>query len=104
MLWYDVNLCNGADAAHAVTFDGTGTGALNYSITVLPAVADVKGPVVTVMYPTANANIVTQSNNATAVFVHTYDTSGSPANEPFSIAIICPRGEGGGQTFPYTLP
>jgi hypothetical protein len=52
----------------------------------------------------ANANIVTQSNNATAVFVHTYDVNGNAANEPFSIAIICPRGAGGGQTFPYTLP
>ncbi len=52
----------------------------------------------------ANANIVTQSNNATAVFVHTYATNGTPTNEPFSIAIICPKGAGGGQTFPYTLP
>jgi hypothetical protein len=52
----------------------------------------------------ANANIVTQSKNATAVFVHTYDTSGNPAPEPFSIAIICPKGAGGGATFPYTLP
>jgi hypothetical protein len=52
----------------------------------------------------ANANIVTQPNNATVVFVHTYDTHGNPAQEPFSIAILCPKGAGGGQTFPYTLP
>jgi hypothetical protein len=52
----------------------------------------------------ANANIVTQSNNATAVFVHTYNTHGTPTDEPFSIAIICPKGAGGGATFPYTLP
>jgi hypothetical protein len=52
----------------------------------------------------ANANIVTQSGNATAVFVHTYDIHGNAAPEPFSIAIICPKGAGGGATFPYTLP
>jgi hypothetical protein len=52
----------------------------------------------------ANANIQTQANNATAVFVHTYDATGKPANEPFSIAIICPKGAGGAKTFPYTLP
>lgn len=52
----------------------------------------------------ANANIQAQPNNATAVFVHTYDVTGKPANEPFSIAIICPKGAGGAKTFPYTLP
>lgn len=52
----------------------------------------------------ANASILTQSNNATAVFVHTYNQHGNPTNEPFSIAIICPKGAGGAATFPYTLP
>jgi hypothetical protein len=52
----------------------------------------------------ATANIVPQANNATAVFVHTFGTDGSPNNEPFSIAIICPKGAGGSKTFPYTLP
>ena len=52
----------------------------------------------------ADANIQTQSGNATVVYVHTYDVHGNPAPEPFSVAILCPRGAGGAQTFPYTLP
>jgi hypothetical protein len=34
VLWYDVNLCHGADAGNVVTLAGTGTTALAYSITV----------------------------------------------------------------------
>ncbi len=52
----------------------------------------------------ADATIQTQANNATLVVVHTFDTHGTPTPEPFSISVMCPRGAGGSQTYPYTLP
>lgn len=85
----------------------TGTG--NYELTWGDAFKSFCSPVVSVQSTSggagfANANIVTQPTNATVVFVHTYDLHGHSAPEPFSIAILCPRGAGGAQTFPYTLP
>jgi hypothetical protein len=36
--------------------------------------------------------------------VSTYNWQGQPTPEPFSVAVVCPSGAGGGQTFPVTLP
>jgi hypothetical protein len=52
----------------------------------------------------ANANLIVQNNNATVVHVATFDQNGNPAAEPFFLGIVCPKGAGGGTTFPYTLP
>ena len=87
--------------------EGTTPG--TYELTWGDAFASFCSPIVTVQSTGgaagfANANIVTQPNNATLVFVHTYDTHGQATAEPFSIGIVCPRGAGGAQTFPYTLP
>jgi hypothetical protein len=52
----------------------------------------------------ADASIVTATRAATLVGVATYDTAGEPTPEAFSVAIICPPGAGGSQTFPAHLP
>ena len=52
----------------------------------------------------ANAHVITQRNNATLVNVRTYNPQGQAAAEPFYLSVTCPKGAGGGQTFPYTLP
>lgn len=52
----------------------------------------------------ADTSIVQNPGNATVVNVTTYDTSGKPAAEPFSLAVMCPPGAGNGQRFQYTLP
>lgn len=79
---------------------GSGTGSTTTTTTTTTTTGS--GPSTSAGF--ADASIQTNPNNATVVFVHTYDTQGNPANEPFSVAILCPRGAGGGQTFPYTLP
>ncbi len=52
----------------------------------------------------ANAHVIVQPNNATVVNVLTYNTHGVPTPEPFYIAVVCPRGAGGGTMYPYTIP
>jgi hypothetical protein len=51
-----------------------------------------------------DAHVIIQQNNATVVNVTTYNTSGHLAPEPFFLAITCPKGAGGGTTYPYTIP
>jgi hypothetical protein len=96
---------SGSPAGASMTVTGVG----NYELTWGDAFKSFCSPVVSVQSTSggagfANANIVTQPNDATVVLVHTYDLHGNSAPEPFSLAILCPRGAGGGQTFPYTLP
>jgi hypothetical protein len=52
----------------------------------------------------ADASIVAAPRAATLVGVATFDTTGEQTPEAFSVAIICPRGAGGSQTFPAHLP
>ncbi len=52
----------------------------------------------------ADASIVTRSGQSTLVAVATYNSLGQPANEPFSLAVVCGPGAGGGQSFPTNLP
>jgi hypothetical protein len=51
-----------------------------------------------------DASIVTATRAATLVGVATFNTAGQQTPEAFSVAIICPRGAGGAQTFPANLP
>jgi hypothetical protein len=52
----------------------------------------------------ADASIVAAPRSATLVGVATFDTTGEQTPEAFSVAIICPRGAAGAQTFPAHLP
>lgn len=52
----------------------------------------------------ADASVSTVSGGATLVAVATYDDAGKPANEPFSVAVVCPPGAGSGRSYPTTLP
>ncbi len=52
----------------------------------------------------ADASIVTRAGQSTLVAVATYNSLGQPANEPFSLAVVCGPGAGSGQTFPTNLP
>jgi hypothetical protein len=52
----------------------------------------------------ADASIVTRPGQSTLVAVATYNSLGQPANEPFSIAVVCGPGAGSGQSFPTNLP
>jgi hypothetical protein len=52
----------------------------------------------------ADASIVTRSGQSTLVAIATYNSLGQPANEPFSIAVVCGPGAGSGQSFPTNLP
>ncbi len=103
-------LLNASPLAQAATVGSTG----NYDVTWGDAFNGNCMPITTVESRTpstgspnagfANANVIVQPNNATLVHVSTYDVTGRPAAEPFFLAIVCPRGAGGGTTFPYTLP
>jgi hypothetical protein len=96
---------NASPLAQAANVGGTG----NYDVTWGDAFNGNCMPMTTVESTStsggyANANVITQSNNATVVHVATFDNNGKPANEPFYLGVICPKGAGGGTTFPYTLP
>jgi hypothetical protein len=52
----------------------------------------------------ADASIVSRNGQSTLVAVATYNSQGQPAAEPFSVAVVCGPGAGGGTTFPANLP
>jgi hypothetical protein len=52
----------------------------------------------------ADASVVPRSGLSTLVAVATYNSLGQPANEPFSLVVVCGPGAGSGQTFPTNLP
>ncbi len=52
----------------------------------------------------ADASIVQRSGESTLVAVATYNSQGQPANEPFSVAVVCGPGAGSGQSFPTNMP
>jgi hypothetical protein len=52
----------------------------------------------------AEASVVTCSGQSTLVAVATFNSLGQPANEPFSMAVVCGPCAGSGQTFPTNLP
>jgi hypothetical protein len=98
-------LLNSSPFAQAASVGGTGS----YDVTWGDAFSGNCMPLTTVEASRssagfANAHVITQSNNATVVNVTTYNTQGTRAAEPFYLAITCPKGAGGGTTFPYTLP
>jgi hypothetical protein len=102
-------LLNSSPFAQAANVGGTGS----YDVTWGDAFNGNCQPLVTVdsgnsSYGTgagfADAHVITQSNNATVVNVTTFNTKGERAAEPFFLAVTCPKGAGGGTTFPYTLP
>jgi hypothetical protein len=102
-------LLNSSPFAQAAAVGGTGS----YDVTWGDAFNGNCQPLVTIdsgspSYGTGagfgNAHVITQQNNATVVNVTTYNLQGQRAAEPFFLAVTCPKGAGGGTTYPYTLP